>query len=243
MDIHVIDIETGKSRELDKMMPTLIYSGRAKEPDKKQILMDIAIQKQQFKDWAAVSALTGRVVCIGHLLVDAKVNIVGMSETEEQILEHFWATCKSVHTSGHYLVGHNLKMFDLPFVIRRSWKLSIRVYEGIWKNKKWWEDQQHADWIIDTSDLWLMDYGTRYQRFMKDDYVMGKLDKRLKTKWNLDILTKFFDGEPKIFDGKDFEQMWDNDRALAITYLTNDLLNTKLVATKMLQTGNYELPF
>jgi len=243
MELHIVDIETGKSRDIDKMLPEFKYSGRAKDPDKKQVLIDIAVQKQQFKDWAAISALTGRVVAIGHLLIDNKVNIIGTNETEEQMLEHFWDTCARIHKAGVYLVGHNLKMFDLPFLIRRSWKYGIKIYEGIWKNKKWWEDQQFADWIIDTSDLWLMDYGTRYQRFMKDDYVMGKLDKRLKTKWNLDILTKHFNGDPKIFDGKDFEQMWDNDRATAITYLTNDLLNTKLVATKMLQIDNYQMPF
>lgn len=240
MDVHIIDIETGIAPDWQKYMPVFEYRYK-KKPTYQEELVDIKIQENDWKKNRALSALTGRVIAIGHLGMDNKPIVIGVDETEVQILEHFWRTIEDCYHNAIKIVGHNIRMFDFPFLIRRSWKLKVKVPNCIFSGNQLLGILR--DWIIDLSDTWLMDGETRYQRFQTKPNYDGYPDLRLLPKWNQNVISKFFGGTEKPFDGKNFEEMWEKDKAKAIVYLMSDLTQVKFNMTQMLQEQDYEMPF
>lgn len=83
---------------------------------------------------AALSALTGQVVAIGIKTSDKEMILEG---DEYKILDQFWELYMS--DSSNIFVGWNISGFDVPFMVRRSWKLGVSfpswVYEGRYLDK------------------------------------------------------------------------------------------------------------
>lgn len=241
MDVHITDIETGIAPDYRKFMPEFEYRWK-KQHTKQEELVDIKIQENEWTKLCPLHALTGRVIAIGHMSPDNKSTVIGVDETEVQILEHFWRTMKDCYDKNIKVVGHNIRMFDFPFLIRRSWKHKVKVPECIFKGNHVFSGII-SDWIIDLSDAWLMDNETRYYRYQTKPNFDEYPSVRLLPKWNQNIISKFFGGTEKPFDGKNFEQMWNKDKAQAITYLVNDLAQVKYNMSQMLQEQDYEMPF
>lgn len=165
----------------------------------------------EFKRGAALSPITGRVLAIG--VHGADVSIIGSDPTdlEADILWSFWA---------HYcartepFAGWNIHGFDLPFIIRRSWKLGVEVPAGI-------RDMHDRYW----NNRWI-DLMTRF--------AIGQWKQFVK----LDEAAKFFGvGEkPSDCGGGDFAGLWlgsQAERERAIDYLRNDLELTASMAKRM----------
>lgn len=76
-----------------------------------------------FKRQASLDATTGQVLAIG--LKSEKGSVVLDSINEEQLLLEFWSKAASCEKDARSLVGHNVYSFDIPFLMRRSWMLSI----------------------------------------------------------------------------------------------------------------------
>lgn len=243
---HIIDIETGIAPDAQKFMPKFEYRYNKKHTHQEE-LVDIKIQENDWKKQCPLHAVTGRVIVIGHLGVTDKPIIIGVDETEEQILEHFWNTILQCYDNGTSIVGHNIRMFDFPFLIRRSWKLKVKVPWLIWQSYKGATHHPLSgvldNWIIDISDLWLMDSGTRYYRYQTKPSWQDNLDVRMLPKWNQNTISHFLGGQLKPFDGKNFETVWNKDKAAAIQYLIGDLFQAKYNLNQMLQESDYELPF
>lgn len=89
---------------------------------------------------AALSALTGKVVAIGIKTSDKEMILEG---DECKILDQFWQLYRSSQLSNlspeETFVGWNISGFDVPFMIRRSWKLGVLippdVFDGRYLNR------------------------------------------------------------------------------------------------------------
>ena len=72
---------------------------------------------------AALSALTGKIVCLA-MLVERNGMLIerGYTGDEVEILTRFWKVVKPTDL----IVGHNALEFDLPFILQRSCILNIK---------------------------------------------------------------------------------------------------------------------
>jgi predicted PolB exonuclease-like 3'-5' exonuclease len=99
-----------------------------------------------------------RVISIGQIKFDensgeAKAHVRSFyGDDEDEILREFLGTMQSVFNKNPnvQLVGHNVKNFDMPYIIKRSIinKLAI-PYQFHFQKKKPWENC-----ILDTYDVW-----------------------------------------------------------------------------------------
>lgn len=170
---------------------------------------------RQFKSNAALSPLTGQVLAIGIRRGDKSGIFGGVPEPE--ILTSFWKKYKACRQEQTKLVGANIKQFDLPFLIRRSWMLGVSVpstaytYDGKWLN--------FDPLFFDIRDLWL-------------------LGQRSGCESSLDAMSRALGvgSKPDGINGGDFARLWlgtPAEREQATGYLLNDLKLTAEVATKL----------
>ncbi len=202
--ITYFDIETGplSIEQITPLMPEFEAPGNIKDPEK--IASAIKAKQTNWIEQAALSAISGRVLCIG-VIGEQGFESVGALEhegTEDLILRSFWLMATLQIQRGDSLVGFCCKMFDLPFLIRRSWAHSIAVPKCIW-NGRYFSDQ-----IVDVAEKW--ECGVR-----GGDHI------------SLDSLAKFLGIGQKIGEGKDFAGVWETDKPKALDYLRNDLELTK----------------
>lgn len=184
--------------ELRQYMPESWALGNLKDPSK------IALAKMEKEaEWiekAALSALTGRLVCIG-IFDDAGFRILHGDGDEHQMLMDFWALWED---KTRIFYGFNSHGFDLKFLIRRSWHLAVKVPIPV-PTRLW--DLERS---IDLADYWKI--GDR------QDYI------------SLDNLLKFLGLPGKLGKGKDFAALWDSDRAAAEKYLERDVVSLRMIA-------------
>jgi uncharacterized protein YprB with RNaseH-like and TPR domain len=119
-------------------------------------------------------------------------------------LAEFWSAWRSESAKGAQFVGFNIFQFDLPFLLRRSWKHRVPVPLGL-RRGRYWNDN-----LGDLRELWQL--GDRQAR------------------GSLDSIAKHLGVGEKNGDGKDFATLWKEDRANAVAYLRNDLELTAKIA-------------
>lgn len=195
------DIETGPvdASKLDQFMPEFTAPGNYKDPEK--IRANIIEQQNEFREKAALSALTGEVLCIG--IWETEFQVLGNEDGEKALLEKFWELVSAWIWESRPLVGHFCKTFDLPFLVRRSLAHGIRVPRVIWDGRFF------NSYIVDLAEAW----------------ACGCRDPRDRI--SLDNLGKFLGIGQKCGDGADFAQLWKNDRAKSLQYLQTDINLTR----------------
>lgn len=165
--------------------------------------------EQSYLDFKAKAALrpeTGQILAIGYVSEDNEVEITHASE--DLILLDFWSRFRQAETAGQTLAGWNIADFDVPFIIRRSWKHRIKIPRFLFENNRY----------LTTTFLDLMKlygchvYGERTSLDSAGLHLLhkGKRDQLVTGA----TFAKFFNGS-------------EADRALALKYLENDLLLTK----------------
>jgi predicted PolB exonuclease-like 3'-5' exonuclease len=208
------DIETGpQPREdiahlLPAFNPDEVKLGNLKDEEKIKEKLRAAEEKHRsdFFDNAALSPVTGKVICIGVIIrdwvnKDVRLVLGDRDEGEATIIKMFWQTISGYGGAMHQVVGFNSNSFDLPFLIKRSWYHNISVPPYI-RDGKWWSKK-----CVDLRDDWT--FG--------DSRTPGKLD---------DIL-KFLGLQGKNGSGKEFAALWENNREQALAYINNDIEQTK----------------
>lgn len=202
----IVDIETSAlpEPELKAMMPEFEPPGNLKDPAK--MAAAIEEKKRKWIEDAALDALTGRVLAIGLLIDDAFI-LISEPATEAIMLHEFWDSIRGAGSELHHIVGFNICLFDLPFLIRRSWKLGVEVPLGIRRGRYW------GDQITDLRDVWQCG----------DRQAHGSLD----------TIAKHLGVGAKTGSGKDFAALWSTDREKATEYLRNDCLLTAAIARKL----------
>jgi len=172
-----------------------------------------------FRDRAALSPLTGRVLAIGRWnpeMPNGYVDCIqdGTEPVPENVLiDNFLSMADAVLSDGGSLVGHNIIGFDLPFLLRRGLKYGIRPPKTITNALA----QYRPSNLIDTMREW--QFGNRYEGFVK-----------------LDQLAAFFGTRRKTGDGADFHKKFfgtSEERLEALAYCRNDVVMTAEIAAKM----------
>lgn len=170
--------------------------GNIKDPAKAAEKVAEARRRHEAKqiDEAALNALTGRVLAIG-MIRDGEFSVIA-DKPEQEMLEQFWKLTYDNRGQLDRLVGFNITKFDLPFLVRRSWKYGVRLPLGLRYRRYWGEE------VIDLREIW--EFGDRY--------ALGSLD----------AVARHLGMEGKIGDGKHFAALWESDRAAALAYLERD---------------------
>lgn len=206
------DIETGSlpEAELASMVPAFdpaeVKTGNLKDPDKvaAKIAEAEANHRREFFERAALDPLTGRVVAVGLLYRDTgEFHVIG-HEDEAATLREFWEACRGEMGRINEMIGFNSRAFDLPFLIRRSFKHRVPVPFGIRRGRYW------GDEMVDLRELWQL--GDRQAR------------------GSLDTIARHLGVGQKNGDGAAFAALWQSDREKALAYLKNDLELTARVA-------------
>lgn len=202
----VFDLESAPlpEPELKAMMPEFEPPGNLKDPAK--IAAAIEEKKRKWIEDAALDALTGRVLAIG-LMIDEAFILISEPATEATMLHEFWDAITDVGYLLHRVVGFNINLFDLPFMIRRSWKLGVSPPREIRQGRYW-----NAN-IVDIRDVWQC--GDR------------------QSHGSLDTIAKHLGVGAKTGSGKDFAALWAQDKEKATEYLKNDLQLTSAIAKKL----------
>ena len=225
MNKLIIDIETGALPEsilrglCPAFNPDEVKLGNTKDPDKVAARIAEA-EANHFTDFSAKAALDaryGQVLAFGYMAFTAETFSVGEqilheAPTTEAHLVEFGLELIADTLTTKYVVGFNIKAFDLPFLIRRAWHHGIKVPKGIfttWKGRVQWHDN-----FIDLRDVWQLG----------DRMAHG----------NLDSITKHLGAGMKSGSGANFASLFASDREAALAYLKNDLEITANVAARML---------
>lgn len=212
------DIETGPLPEsellavMPEFNPSDVKLGNLKDAEKIQAKIAEArdSHRADFTSKAALDARYGQVLAVGF--VQGKDCSIATAEFDsesslvESALEAIAAKCKV-----SWLVGFYCKGFDLPFLIRRAWKLKVPVPSGIysfWKGRVQWNDN-----IVDLCDLWRL-----------GDY---------QAKGSLDSISQHLGVGRKNGSGVDFARLLATEPAQARAYLENDLRLTAAVGSRM----------
>jgi DNA polymerase elongation subunit (family B) len=141
-------------------------------------------------------------------------------DDEWNLLRQFWMAYESagVDDSPTRWGGWNIFNFDLPFLIRRSWKLGVPLPDGV-------RDRHDRYWGPRWVDLMhRFQAGCRNERFTK-----------------LDSASRFFGLGGKTGNGGDFAGLWETDREAAKAYLDNDIRLTREVADRIVGGGGFGL--
>lgn len=210
----IIDIETSALPESELLSimppfdPAAVRCGNLRDPVK--IADKIAEAESEYKsnylDRAALDPLTGRVVAMGVLYPFDSNRIQILCEDDEaKMLTEFWSLC---HTGTlNTIIGFNICLFDLPFLVRRSWKHKIAVPRSLREGRYWNRD------IVDLRDSWQLG----------DRQAHGSLNS----------IAKHLGVGEKTGSGKDFAALLISDRAKAMEYLNTDLILCAKVAERM----------
>lgn len=203
------DIETAPlpDTELLSFMPEFEPAKNLKDPDK--IKADLEQKKSDWLDKAALSAVTGKVVAVGAIGGAGFCSSCVEAECDEiDIISWLWDWMRT--TSGDTLwVGFNCFGFDLPFLIRRSWKLGLDIPLSLKRGRYW------GDWLVDAMKLWQLD------------------EFRTETSSSLKAVAQFLGVGTKSGSGKDFDGLLKTDREKAVAYLKNDVELVKRIHEKM----------
>lgn len=206
MSASIIDVETAAlpTDQLLASMPAFEPAANLKDPAK--IEASIAAKKNKWIADAALNPLTGRVLAIGIY------NPGGFpgeefrflhGEDERAIIHEFWGVWSELGR----VVGWNIFQFDLPFLIKRSWKLGVPVPSNLRSGRYW------GSIVTDLRDIWT--FGDRHGE--------GTLAE----------VAKFLGTAEKTGEGKHFADLYARDQAAALEYLRGDLLATASLATRL----------
>lgn len=201
----IFDIETGPlpEAELLPFMPTEWPLGNLKDPEK--IKLAVAEKKKAWTEGAALDPLTGRVLLIS-MLVDSTFVHIAEPGTEAMMLHEFWDSIQD-RSNIHRLIGFSSNKFDLPFLVKRSWKHNVPVPQALFSGhaRYPWSSQ-----VVDLREHWQL-----------GDYQCSG---------SLDTISKHLGIGAKSGSGADFAALWEKDRAKALEYAKQDLRLTEGLA-------------
>lgn len=236
-DIETMGIPA-KVKEWGKPYPPFVEPkyGNTKDPIKRQALHDLKYEEWCLgeKDWimkeydrAALDPIMGRVVAIGylypyalsddgskledHCIIDGLTSSGNHDLEERNILRRFWERFTKLSFTFGHCIGHNIEGFDLPFLLRRSWLLGVKVSPTL-KNGRYYHRS-----VVDTMKVWT-------------DYAYNEMI-------SLDKLARLLEvGHKPDYKGTQFAEDWlSGDKDTAEFYLKNDLLVTHKCYERMYQ--------
>lgn len=215
-------VKTGNMKDEEKIKAKIETErekhGKASSLAAQKYRDDKAAHEAKLMDKAGLSAVTGQVLAIGYMDPDRDeavcMKIQESNESnggERKLLSRFWDRAAREMANGGRMVGFNIFQFDLPFLVRRSWKHQVEMPQGLRDGYRW------NPAFVDLYDTWRL--GTRGNEL---------------TPCSLDAVSKFFglDGKGDVA-GADFARLFREDRERAVDYLKGDLSLTCEVGFQM----------
>ena len=209
MEKIIFDIETGKNDRYMEFLPKKVKTPkRLKKDTDDTYMLRVAESIEEWESECALSATTGKILCIGYKVGDHPATVFGDGMDEKSILTQFWDT---YHTrkSGVYMIGWNSHKFDLPYIYQRSVILGVKT--GVVPVDRNWRMS------IDLKEIWLR-------------WVYGKQADLGSTSLALGFKGKMEDGDIS----ERFEWYWENDRKKAIENCTQDVEMTSFISERLL---------
>jgi len=206
----IFDIETGAlpfgELAIPAFNPADVKLGNTRDPDKIAERIRQA-EENHVTDYiknAALDALSGQVLCIGYRLErDEPAILSSDADGEAAMLRQWWELLNTWERQPR-LIGFNVKSFDLPFLIKRSWK--HRITPPYWiRNGRYWNDL-----IVDLREVWQLG----------DNRAHGSLG----------AISRHLGLGEKSGSGADFANLWKTNRQAAVDYCLQDVKLTQQVA-------------
>jgi predicted PolB exonuclease-like 3'-5' exonuclease len=204
----IFDIETGPESEDTLLALEPAFEAPANYKDPEKIAARIEEQRAVWRERAPLDATTGTVLAIGTRLGEDPVDIdtADRDGGEAGLLRRFWAkACPA--GAWRPLIGFNSNRFDIPFLVRRSYKLGLRPPPGLTQGR-YLNPKFH-----DLMDIW----------------KCGDFQATI----SLDRLAKHLGLGAKNGDGANFAHLYHTDRAAALAYLRNDIELTQACALRL----------
>jgi len=212
----IFDIETGPLPSHELVIPPFdpkeVKLGNVKNPD----LIAEKLQKAEethVADYirnAALDAISGQVLCIGYRIEhDQPAVLCSDTDGEIAMLRQWWAALNDFERQPK-LIGFNVKAFDLPFLIRRSWRHRLTVPYWLRQGRYW------NDLIVDLREVWQLG----------DSRAHGSLA----------TISRHLGLGEKAGNGAMFSELWNTDRQAAVNYCLRDIQLTKQVADILIPT-------
>lgn len=217
------DIETGPADGIESLLPPFdpseVKVGNMKDPAliAAKVAAAEAAHRANFISSAALAPESGKVLAIGYAVIGDEgspaVDFKAAIGDERELLGEFWGIVRDSfqgRSERTLFVGFNIREFDLPFLVARSWILGVAVppvYQLRGRYPNW------SSAFIDLRDLW----------------VLGRNSGRS----NLDTVARALTGQGKSGSGADFAADLASNPDQAIAYLRTDLELTCAVAVKM----------
>ena len=158
------------------------------------------------KQEAALRPEWGQVLAVGCYWVDEVVEVQIVEKSEHKIIRSFWDDFE--YYFNRKFIGFNCLAFDIPFLIRRSWILGVKVPETA-------KDKYNG--IIDLAIVW----------------ACGQFNRQFTS---LDNIARYLGIPGKNGEAVDFARLWhgtEEERQQAIDYLANDLRLIHEVAKRL----------
>lgn len=195
----ILDIETAPLPEDKITFPE--FKAPANYTDPAKIAANLAEQRAKYLERAALSATSGFVCAVGFMeedeLGDWNFSSLENPVSEVELLDYTWLKLRHPRT----LVTFYGKNFDIPFLIRRSWILGIKVPSWLREGRYWSRD------IID----------------LYEDWQLGDRE----VKGGLDLVSKTVLGRGKTGNGADFWPLLQTNPLEALEYFAEDCALTK----------------
>ena len=205
----VFDIETGplplSELHIPPFNPSDVKLGNVKNPD----LIAEKLQKAEENHTAdyirnaALDALSGQILCIGYRIEHQNSGVIKNEGNEAAMLREWW-TLLNYYERQPKLVGFNIKAFDLPFLIKRSWK--HRIAPPYWLR----QGRYATDLVIDLREVWQLG----------DNRAHGSLGS----------ICRHLGLGDKTGTGAEFSLLWNTNRQAALDYCLRDVQLTQQVA-------------
>lgn len=205
----IIDIETAglPADQIAHLAPAFSAPANYKDPEK--IAANIAEQRTEWLQRAALSPLTGKIVAIGFKK-PKEDPLLMVEDSESQMLRYFWMRYEDASDTMSQFIGHNILGFDLPFIIRRSWAHGIPVPPTV-NSGRYLNDRRFIDTML------AFQCGNRTEKFH-----------------GLDTVAQFmgFAGKTEKI-GADWFAIFQSDPERALNYLKADLQAVEDISERM----------
>lgn len=235
METNIFDIETAPYsdeeilRNAKPFNPHDVKLGNLKDPEKIAAKLESAEKgyKQSLLDKAALDPHTSTICAIGLNKEGSRQVHVICEIPEKEILEMFWNYYRTSHNPWCYWSGSNNKeCFDPRHIIVRSWKLGVLIPHGVVSTRGYLTDR-----FVDLSQVYM--FGDSYPSFCSSENACKQLGLTGSESGCGIVLSKdYLKGEG--VEGKNFYKVLEDDRKLALKYLTNDVAMERAIANRIL---------
>lgn len=212
----IFDIETGplplNELHIPPFNPADVKLGNVRNPD---LIAERIRQAEEnhVSDYirnAALDALSGQILCIGYRIEREEPSVLcSDADGEAAMLRQWWKLLTDFERTPR-LVGFNIKPFDLPFLVKRSWKHRIQIPYWLRQGRYW------NDLVVDLREVWQLG----------DNRAHGSLA----------AISRHLGLGEKAGNGAMFSELWQTNRQAAIDYCLQDVKLTQQVADVLIPT-------